>query len=278
MEAARNWDKPSEPAPNGASALADKHHLPLVDLGETGVDGAAVRAIALPVLNRAAAIPFETDGGTLKIAITDPGDVRALDELRLATRQTVEFHVAAEEDILTELRRLTRAAGAMNAEFDEMVTLESEEAEADDLEAEDGISEAPLVRLVNSMIFEAAEDGASDIHVEPHENELVVRNRIDGVLHVAHRVPKRLASGVTTRLKVLAKLDIAERRKPQDGRISLNAAAAGRMLDIRVAATPTETSNRKKKKNNHALSRISIPAYPPESPLAQIVAAITAIL
>ena len=89
------------------------------------------------------------------------------------------------------------------------------------------------------MIFQAAEDGASDIHVEPQENELVVRYRIDGVLHVAHRVPKRLASGVTTRLKVLAKLDIAERRKPQDGRISLNAAAAGRMLDIRVATLPT---------------------------------------
>ena len=89
------------------------------------------------------------------------------------------------------------------------------------------------------MIFEAAEDGASDIHVEPHEDELVVRYRIDGVLHVAHRVPKRLASGVTTRLKVLAKLDIAERRKPQDGRITLNAAAAGRMLDIRVATLPT---------------------------------------
>ena len=68
------------------------------------------------------------------------------------------------------------------------------------------------------MIFQAAEDGASDIHVEPQEDELVVRYRIDGVLHVAHRVPKRLASGVTTRLKVLAKLDIAERRKPQDGR------------------------------------------------------------
>ncbi len=250
MEAARHWDEQSElglagaseplvDAPEDARALADKHHLPLVDLGETGVDGEAVKAIALPVLNRAAAIPFDTDGGRLKVAITDPGDVRALDELRLATRQTVEFHVAAEEDILTELRRLTRAAGAMNAGFDEMVTLESEEAERDDLEAEDGISDAPLVRLVNSMIFEAAEDGASDIHVEARENELVVRNRIDGVLHVAHRVPKRLASGVTTRLKVLAKLDIAERRKPQDGRISLNAAAAGRMLDIRVATLPT---------------------------------------
>ena len=188
---------------------------------------------------RVVAIPFAAGDGVLKVAIANPQDVRALDELRLATRQTVEFHVAAEEDILAELRRLSRAAGAMNAAFDEMVTLESEEAEHDDLEADDGISDAPLVRLVNSMIFEAAEDGASDIHVEPQEEELVVRYRIDGVLHVAHRVPKRLASGVTTRLKVLAKLDIAERRKPQDGRISLNAAAAGRMLDIRVATLPT---------------------------------------
>ena len=91
----------------------------------------------------------------------------------------------------------------------------------DDLEADDGISDAPLVRLVNSIIFQAAEDGASDIHVEPQEDELIVRYRIDGVLHVAQRVPKRLAAGVTTRLKVLAKLDIAERRKPQDGRITL---------------------------------------------------------
>jgi type IV pilus assembly protein PilB len=89
------------------------------------------------------------------------------------------------------------------------------------------------------MIFEAAEDGASDIHVEPQEDDLVVRYRIDGVLHVAHHISKRLASGVTTRLKVLAKLDIAERRRPQDGRISLNAAAAGRLLDIRVATLPT---------------------------------------
>src|SRR4029453_2353567 len=88
-------------------------------------------------------------------------------------------------------------------------------------------------------IFQAAEDGASDIHVEPQEDDLVVRYRIDGVLHVAHHIPKRLASGGPPRLKVLAKLDIAERRKPQDGRISLNAAAAGRVLDIRVATLPT---------------------------------------
>ena len=113
------------------------------------------------------------------------------------------------------------------------------EEEADDLEVDDGISDAPLVRLVNSIIFQAAEDGASDIHFEPQEDALVVRLRIDGVLHEVQRIPKRMIAGVTTRLKVLAKLDIAERRKPQDGRISLNAAAAGRMLDIRVATLPT---------------------------------------
>ena len=109
----------------------------------------------------------------------------------------------------------------------------------DDLEADDGISDAPLVRLVNSLIFQAAEDGASDMHFEPQKDGIVVRFRTDGVLHEVQRIPKRMTAGVTTRLKVLAKLDIAERRKPQDGRISLNARTAGRMLDIRVATLPT---------------------------------------
>src|SRR5207248_10369970 len=87
--------------------------------------------------------------------------------------------------------------------------------------------------------FQAAEDGASDVHFEPQEDSLLVRFRVDGVLQEVQRIPKRMMAGVTTRLKVLAKLDIAERRKPQDGRISLNAAAAGRTLDIRVATLPT---------------------------------------
>src|SRR4029077_12358267 len=116
---------------------------------------------------------------------------------------------------------------------------EEEEEEADDLEVDDGISDAPLVRLVNSVIFQAAEDGASDVHFEPQEDALAVRFRVDGVLQEVQRIPKRLMPGVLTRLKVLAKLDIAERRKPQDGRMSLNAAAAGRMLDVRIATLPT---------------------------------------
>src|SRR6185295_13827570 len=109
---------------------------------------------------------------------------------------------------------------------EEQDRLAAADEDGDDLEADDGISDAPLVRLVNSVIYQAAEDGASDIHFEPQEDSLVVRLRIDGVLHEVQRIPKRLSPGVTTRLKVLAKLDIAERRKPQDGRISLNAKAA----------------------------------------------------
>jgi type IV pilus assembly protein PilB len=223
-----------------ARKLAEEYHLPLVDLAVAGVDALATKALPLPVLERVCAIPFASDGKTIKVAITNPQDVRGLDELKLATRLDVVFYVAARNDVLTELRRLGRAAEAMNATFlEDIVVGDEEPGRSDDLDAEDGISDAPLVRLVNSMIFQAAEEGSSDIHVEPQETELIVRYRIDGVLHVAHRIPKRLAAGVTTRLKVLAKLDIAERRKPQDGRITLGAAAAGRMLDIRVATLPT---------------------------------------
>ena len=224
-----------------ARSLAEKFHLPLVDLAIVGVDEEAIKAIPLAVLERVCALPFAFAGATLQVAITDPQNVRGLDELRLATRHPVEFHVAAEADVIAEVRRLTRASQALNTVLIEDAVADAavEQDEEDDLEIDDGISEAPLVRLVNSIIFQAAEEGASDVHFEPREDALVVRFRIDGVLHVAQEIPKRLVSGVTTRLKVLAKLDIAERRKPQDGRISLNAAAAGRVLDIRVATLPT---------------------------------------
>jgi type IV pilus assembly protein PilB len=224
-----------------ARMLAARHHVPLVDLPLTGVDKKATELVPLHVLERLVAIPYALDGDSLRVAIADPADLHAIDELRLATRHQLELAVAAREDIVAELRRLSRASEAFGARaaLAEEEALYEEEEDIDDLEAEDGISEAPLVRLVNSIIFQAAEDGASDVHFEPQEDALAVRLRIDGVLHEVQRIPKRMMAGVTTRLKVLAKLDIAERRKPQDGRISLNAAAAGRMLDIRVATLPT---------------------------------------
>ena len=232
------------PSPIGARGLrqvaTDHSHLPQIDLNAEGVDKNAAGQIPTHVLERAMAIPYKLEDDRLFVAVADPTNVQAVDELRIATRYTLEIGVAPAEDIEVELKRLVRAteawerAALVEDELDED-TLEDE----DDLEADDGVSDAPLVRLVNSIILQAAEDGASDLHFDPAEDALVVRLRVDGVLHEVQRIPKRLAPGVTTRLKVLAKLDIAERRKPQDGRISLNAKAAGRMLDIRVAVLPT---------------------------------------
>jgi type IV pilus assembly protein PilB len=215
--------------------------MPLVDLALTGVSDDASGEIAIHVLERVVAIPYALDDGTLRIAVADPGNIQGIDELRLATRHPLEIGVAARDDILAEIRRLARASEAFGARaaVAEDLEAEAEEEEVDDLEVDDGISDAPLVRLVNSVIFQAAEDGASDVHFEPQEDALLVRFRVDGVLHEVQRIPKRMMPGVLTRLKVLAKLDIAERRKPQDGRISLNAAAAGRTLDVRVATLPT---------------------------------------
>jgi type IV pilus assembly protein PilB len=224
-----------------ARAVAQRYHLTFVDVLAENVSPEAVEAIPIAVLERTGALPYRVDDGVLRVAIADPGNIAAIDELRLATRLSVELAVGVRDDILTEIKRFGRVGDALSGRtrFD-MDELDVEgEDDDDDLELDDGVSDAPLVRLVNSMIFQAAEDGASDVHIEPQEDCLVVRFRVDGVLQEMQRIPKRLANGVTTRMKVLAKLDIAERRKPQDGRISLNAAAAGRRLDIRVATLPT---------------------------------------
>jgi type IV pilus assembly protein PilB len=221
-----------------ARALARHTGHPLVDLSTVGASFEATEALPLRVLERAVAVPYAVQEGRLCIAIADPRDLNAIDELRLASRMPIELAVAPRDDILVELKRLSRASEVYEGR-DAVEAAEESTLEEDELAADDGISDGPLVRLVNSIIFQAAEDGASDVHFAPQEDGLVVRVRIDGVLHELQRVPRRMASGVTTRLKVLAKLDIAERRKPQDGRMSLNAKAAGRLLDVRVATLPT---------------------------------------
>jgi type IV pilus assembly protein PilB len=224
-----------------ARIVAAQHQLPVIELGAVAIDPEAVDALPLHVLERVGAVPYAFENGSLLVAIADPQNIHGIDALRLASRHPIALRVAAHEDIANELGRLVRTAETFGsrAAGDSLDLEIIDEEEADDLEIDDGISDAPLVRLVNSIIFEAAEDGSSDIHFEPQHDALIVRFRIDGVLHERQRIPRRSAIGVTTRLKVLAKLDIAERRKPQDGRISLSAAAAGRMLDVRVATLPT---------------------------------------
>ena len=221
-----------------ARSLARRHSLPFVDLQEERVSPGAAELIPLLTLQRAIAIPISRVDQRLRVAIADPGHIHGIDELRLATRYQIDLVVASREDILVELEKRARQSEVMETQsaLDDFDVIEEGE---DDLEVDDGVSDAPLVRLVNSVIMQAATDGASDIHFEPQEDALLVRVRVDGVLNEVQRIPKRMANGVTTRLKVLAKLDIAERRKPQDGRISLNARAVGRLLDIRVAVLPT---------------------------------------
>jgi type IV pilus assembly protein PilB len=216
--------------------LAVRHHLQIVDLPGVGVAVNAAQLIPVATLERAVAVPYMLEEDVLKVAVADPGNLHAIDELRLATKHSIDLGVASRDDILAELRRLVRTAEAIGS-----VVVEVDEADdhGDDLEADDGISDGPLVRLVNALIFQAAEENASDVHFEAQEDALVVRFRVDGVLREVQRIPKKMAAGVTTRLKVLAKLDIAERRKPQDGRITLSTSAVGRMLDIRLATLPT---------------------------------------
>jgi type IV pilus assembly protein PilB len=219
-----------------ARMLAARHRLPMVDLKQAGITSEASLLMPLHVLRRAVALPYRLDGDTLHVALADPQNVQAIDELRLATRYQLSIGVASRDDIVVELDRLDRVTDAVLETFDES---EADDGAIADLEEEDGVSEGPVVRMVNAIILEAAEDGASDVHFEAQDDCLLVRYRVDGVLRDVQRIPKSFASGVTTRLKVLAKMDIAERRKPQDGRISLRAASAGRLLDIRLATLPT---------------------------------------
>jgi type IV pilus assembly protein PilB len=221
-----------------ARSLARRHGLPFIDLEDERPTGDAIEQIPLRALKRVTAIPVTLRDGRLLVALADPANILAVDELRLATKHHLDLAIAGRDEILVELARLERSAEVYETQsaIDEFEVVEED---GDDLEAEDGVSDAPLVRLVNSIIMQAASDGASDIHFEPQGDSLLVRTRVDGVLTEQQRIPKRMAAGVTTRLKVLSKLDIAERRRPQDGRISLNATAVGRLLDIRVATLPT---------------------------------------
>jgi type IV pilus assembly protein PilB len=220
-------------------ALARRYNLPYVDISRSAVSPEIAELVPVRTLQRVGAVPIGLVDDRLRVAVANPGDIHGIDELRLATRYAIDLCVSSREDIFAEVTRIARMSEFNEAQsvLDE-ITYVSDEAE-EDLEAEDGVSDAPLVRLVNSIIMQAAGDGASDVHFEPQEESLVVRVRVDGVLTEAQRIPKRMANGVTTRLKVLSKLDIAERRKPQDGRISLNARSVGRLLDIRVAVLPT---------------------------------------
>ena len=194
----------------------------------------AADSIESRTLVRANAVPYAFDGERLLVAIADPADVQSVDELRIATRRELVFAVAPREDIELELRNLERQIEATRrhaVDEDESISYVEE---VETVEDEDS---GPLVKLVNSIIFQSVEEGASDVHFLPQPDGLFVRLRVDGVLRELERIPRQRALAVISRIKVLAKLDIAEHRRPQDGRISLRT-TSGREVDIRVSILP----------------------------------------
>ncbi len=222
----------------GPQELANLYGLSVVDLRREPADRDAVDLLPLHVLTRTRAIPYKFEGGRLKVAIADPREVQLIDDLKLVSEHPIDLAVASEIDIDFELKRLRRShevvarAAAMEDDLPGLVKVT-------DLAAYDGFSETPPIKLVNSIVVQAVEDGASDIHFLPREDSLIARIRVDGVLHEIERIPKSHAAGIISRIKVLAQLDIAEHRVPQDGRFTIRAAGSGRLNDVRVAVLPT---------------------------------------
>jgi type IV pilus assembly protein PilB len=214
-----------------ARVVAERFGVDHLDLGVFKVDMAAANLLPSSSAKRYGAVPVRImNERTLLVAMIDPGNVLAVDDISLMSGYEVRPAVAPEEDVNALIQRLNT--------LDEMVVQDAmeEEVGAEVVDLRESAADAPVIKLVNSLIGQGVEQGASDIHFEPVEGDLVVRYRIDGVLSEATRVPRRFVAGVISRIKIMSELDIAERRVPQDGRVALN--IDGRSVDVRVATLP----------------------------------------
>jgi type IV pilus assembly protein PilB len=220
-------------------AIAERYGLDHVDLSVFTVDMAAANLLNASAARRYGAVPVAyVDDHTIMVAMSDPANVLAVDDIALLTHLDVRPAVASEEDIASLIGRMNRFEDAVQEAVDESEL----EAGPEVVDLHETADDAPVIKLVHSIIAQAAERGASDIHFEPQSEgrsarELRVRMRVDGVLTEATTVPKRMVSGVVSRIKIMADLDIAERRIPQDGRVSMT--IEGRQVDVRVVTIPS---------------------------------------
>ncbi|HZC13940.1 MAG TPA: ATPase, T2SS/T4P/T4SS family [Thermoleophilaceae bacterium] len=215
-----------------AHALAERNGLDFVDLNVFEVDHGAASLIDAVKARRYRTIPIAFLGeGTLLVATADPANVLALDDITMATGYEVRRAVASPEDIDALIGQISRLGDAVEEiDHDEL------EGAAEVIELRDQAEEAPVVKLVHSIIADGVQRGASDIHFEPRGGEMRVRFRVDGVVSDTTTVPRTLTAGLVSRVKIMADLDIAEKRLPQDGRIGLT--VDGHYVDLRVATLP----------------------------------------
>jgi len=222
--------------------LARQFRTPEVDIARLDIPKEVVNLIPVEIATKYQAIPFGVTGNTLHIAMADPGNLFVIDDLRFVTRKSILVHVAPESGI----RKVISQHFADGGNLDEVLGLFndasevalSEEAEDLDIQRlETAAEQAPVVKLVNYLLLDAIRKQVSDIHIEPYEKAMRVRFRIDGVLYEIMRPPLSYKNAIISRLKIMSRLDIAERRLPQDGRIKLK--ARGREMDFRVSVVPT---------------------------------------
>ena len=222
-----------------ADALADQLDLPLAQASDFPELPLMEERISAKFLRDAQAVPLREDDEELAVAVADPTDSYVLNAMQMAAGKRVRPYIAAPNEIDAALERLYGGGrSTMNTIVDDIASREEGDDEFGDIaHLKDLASEAPVIRLVNLLLTKALESRASDIHIEPFENRLIVRYRIDGVLHEVESPPRRLSAAVISRVKIMASLDIAERRLPQDGRIKLR--IQGKEIDLRVSTVPT---------------------------------------
>ncbi len=219
-----------------ARAIAERYGLDHLDLSVYTVDMAAANLINAAAAKRYEAVPVGYVGERgLVVAMADPANVLAMDDIALMTGFEVRVAVASREDILGLITRLTRLDDVVASTSFE--TEEAEGASAEIVDLRESADEAPVIKLVNQIIAQAVEQGASDIHLAPDGTQLRVRFRIDGVLAETATVPRRMVAGVISRVKIMSDLDIAEKRLPQDGRVGLT--IDHRHVDLRVVTLPS---------------------------------------
>jgi type IV pilus assembly protein PilB len=231
--------------------LSRQYGVPAINLSYFEIDPAVVKLIPYETAKRYQILPLSRVGASLTIAMVDPTNVFAMDDIKFMTGFNIEPVVASESSIVEgidkaygtskaeELEQVMQSMNDMGESTD--IELQAEEQETELKELEKAADEAPIVKLVNLVLTDAVKRGASDIHMEPYEKEFRVRFRIDGVLQLIMNPPLKLKDAITSRLKIMAKLDISEKRLPQDGRIMLKMQIGGKkkQLDFRVSTLPT---------------------------------------
>ena len=215
-------------------ALAEQVGLEFVDLTDTQIDPASTAMLPEALARRYRALPIGERDGKLLVAMSDPANVYALDDIRTITGREVQPVVATSADVEQAIQKFA----GLDSQVEQLAAEAAEGSEGEELDLEAALEDAPIVKLVNAIMTQAVAERASDVHIEPGERDVRIRFRVDGVLHEPMRPqPKNLQGGLISRLKVMADLNIAEKRVPQDGRISMKVGT--RQLDMRVATLPT---------------------------------------